>query len=236
MILGDVCTRNRAYCAVAHGRPPTYDTAEPARVASAVAEMGLRHAVITLGGPRRSPRFRHRYSLRPFGRSTRGFPTARSRSWCRIFKDPKPPLSPCSMLPLRSTITTRRRYLVSTSAPDPAGGPRVLEIFRLAKRVAPEIPTKTGMIMGMGETMEEVITVMQDLRGVDVDILTLGQYLRPSTDHMPVDRYYTPDEFRELARVGKTEMGFRHVESGPLVRSSYHAWEQVQSAAAKRQP
>jgi lipoic acid synthetase len=110
--------------------------------------------------------------------------------------------------------------------------PRVLEIFRLAKREAPHIPTKTGMILGMGETTDEVIAVMRDLRAVDVDILTLGQYLRPSNDHLPVDRYYTPEEFRELARVG-VGLGFQHVESGPLVRSSYHAWEQVQSARAR---
>jgi lipoic acid synthetase len=106
---------------------------------------------------------------------------------------------------------------------------RVMEIFRFAKRVAPDIPTKTGIIVGMGETPEEIVAVMRDLREVDVDILTLGQYLRPSDAHIKLDRYYTPDEFAELRRVGM-EMGFRHVESGPLVRSSYHAWEQVQAA------
>jgi len=109
---------------------------------------------------------------------------------------------------------------------------RVMEIFRLAKRMAPHIPTKTGLILGMGETTDEVLAVMRDLRSVDVDILTLGQYLCPSNDHLPVDRYYTPDEFRALGQAGAA-MGFRHVESGPLVRSSYHAWEQVQSAAAR---
>ena len=104
-----------------------------------------------------------------------------------------------------------------------------MEIFRIAKRHAPDIPTKTGIILGLGETNAEVIEVMKDLRGVDVDILTLGQYLRPSDGHIPLDRYVTPDEFRELYTVGM-RMGFRHVESGPLVRSSYHAWEQVQAA------
>jgi lipoic acid synthetase len=104
-----------------------------------------------------------------------------------------------------------------------------MDIFRYVKRVAPDIPTKTGMILGMGETKEEVVAVMRDLRGVDVDILTLGQYLRPSDAHIALDRYYTPQEFRELYEIGM-EMGFRHVESGPLVRSSYHAWEQVQAA------
>ncbi len=105
---------------------------------------------------------------------------------------------------------------------------RVMQIFRV-KRTAPDIPTKTGIILGLGETPDEVLAVMRDLRAVDVDILTLGQYLRPSNDHLPLDRYYTPDEFRELRDAGLT-MGFRHVEAGPLVRSSYHAWEQVQAA------
>jgi lipoic acid synthetase len=106
---------------------------------------------------------------------------------------------------------------------------RVLEIFRMSKRIAPQIPTKTGIILGMGETIEEVVATMQELREVDVDILTLGQYLRPSSSHIALDRYYTPDEFTYLRTTGMA-MGFRHVEAGPLVRSSYHAWEQVQAA------
>jgi lipoic acid synthetase len=100
-----------------------------------------------------------------------------------------------------------------------------MQIFRTAKRIAPHIPTKTGIILGMGETLEEVELVMRDLRAVDVDILTLGQYLRPSDAHIPIDRYVTPDEFRRMREIGMA-MGFKHVESGPLVRSSYHAWEQ----------
>jgi lipoic acid synthetase len=106
---------------------------------------------------------------------------------------------------------------------------RVRQIFRFAKATAPDIPTKTGIILGMGETNEEVLQTMRELREVDVDILTLGQYLRPSNDHIPLDRYVTPDEFRMFYTAGM-EMGFKHVESGPLVRSSYHAWEQVQAA------
>jgi lipoic acid synthetase len=106
---------------------------------------------------------------------------------------------------------------------------RVLKIFRTVKGLAPEMPTKTGIILGLGETVPEVLEVMRDLRSVDVDILTLGQYLRPTLDHLPVDRYYTPEEFTALRQDG-LRMGFRHVEAGPLVRSSYHAWEQVQSA------
>ena len=106
-----------------------------------------------------------------------------------------------------------------------------MNIFTTAKRLAPDIPTKTGIILGMGETNEEVEAVMRDLRAVDVDILTLGQYLRPSDSHIRLDRYVTPEEFRHLREVGMA-LGFKHVESGPLVRSSYHAWEQVQAAQA----
>jgi lipoic acid synthetase len=105
----------------------------------------------------------------------------------------------------------------------------VLDIFRFVKHAAPEVPTKTGMILGLGETTEEVVQTMRELREVRVDILTLGQYLRPSADHIPLDRYYTPDEFRRLREIGMG-LGYRHVEAGPLVRSSYHAWEQVQAA------
>jgi lipoic acid synthetase len=109
----------------------------------------------------------------------------------------------------------------------------VLNIFRLAKQLAPHIPTKSGIILGMGETLEEVEEVMRDLRSVGVDILTVGQYLRPSQSHIPMDRYVTPEEFRHLRDAGM-RMGFKHVESGPLVRSSYHAWEQVQQMTAAR--
>ena len=105
-----------------------------------------------------------------------------------------------------------------------------MEIFRYAKRIAPDIPTKTGMILGMGETIEEVVAVMRDLRDVDVDILTLGQYLRPSDSaHRSRPLLHSSRNSGELYEIGM-EMGFRHVESGPLVRSSYHAWEQVQAA------
>jgi lipoic acid synthetase len=111
---------------------------------------------------------------------------------------------------------------------------RVMNIFRTAKRIAPHIPTKTGIILGMGETLEEVELVMHDLRAVDVDILTLGQYLRPSDSHIPIDRYVTPEEFRRMYEIGMS-LGFKHVESGPLVRSSYHAREQVQAAGVELQ-
>jgi lipoic acid synthetase len=230
MILGDVCTRNCAYCAVAHGRPPKYDIEEPSRVAEAIAQMQLRHAVITSVD---------RDDLPDFG----------AYIFAETIRQIRQRLPECSIEVLVPDFQGNEASIrtVLEAGPDiynhntetvprlykrcrPGGRyRRVLDIFRLSKRIAPQIPTKTGIILGMGETVEEVIATMQELREVDVDILTLGQYLRPSNDHIPLDRYYTPDEFRHLRDVGMG-MGFKHVESGPLVRSSYHAWEQVQAA------
>jgi lipoic acid synthetase len=230
MILGDVCTRNCPYCAVAHGRPPAYDLGEPDRVAAAVAELNLRHAVITSVDRDDLPDF----GAEIFARTIRGIhervpgcsvevlvPDFQgNEASIRAVLDARPEIYN------HNTETVPRLYKKAR----PGGRyPRVMEIFRLAKAYAPDIPTKTGLILGMGETTEEVVEVMKDLRERDVDILTLGQYLRPSSEHLPLDRYYTPDEFSELARIGR-DMGFRHVEAGPLVRSSYHAWEQVQAA------
>jgi lipoic acid synthetase len=230
MILGDVCTRNCAYCAVAHGRPPKYDIEEPTRVATAIAEMNLRHAVITSVD---------RDDLPDFG----------AYIFAETIRQIKQRLPDCSVEVLVPDFQGNEESIraVLDAGPDiynhntetvprlykrcrPGGRyERVMNIFRTAKRIAPHIPTKTGIILGMGETLEEVELVMRDLRAVDVDILTLGQYLRPSESHIPIDRYVTPEEFRRLYEIGMA-LGFKHVESGPLVRSSYHAWEQVQAA------
>ena len=232
MILGDVCTRNCAYCAVAHGRPPKYDIEEPSRVAEAIGEMRLRHAVITSVD---------RDDLPDFG----------AFIFAETIRQIKQRLPDCSVEVLVPDFQGNEDSIrtVLEAEPDiynhntetvprlykrcrPGGRyERVMNIFRTAKRIAPHIPTKTGIILGMGETLEEVEVVMRDLREVDVDILTLGQYLRPSDSHIPLDRYVTPDEFRQMREIGMA-MGFRHVESGPLVRSSYHAWEQVVAAGA----
>jgi lipoic acid synthetase len=124
--------------------------------------------------------------------------------------------------------TIRRLYRIAR----PGGRyDRALLVLSHAKRLDPEMMTKSGLMCGLGEQWDELLVAMRDLRDQQVDILTLGQYLRPSLDHLPVTRYYTPEEFAELRGIGM-DMGFRHVESGPLVRSSYHAWEQVQRAAA----
>jgi len=233
MILGDVCTRNCAYCAVAHGRPPKFDAAEPSRVAEAARKMNLRHVVLTSVD---------RDDLPDFG------------AWAfaetvRLIKADNPDTSVECLVPdfqgnedsirtvldagpdiyNHNTETVPRLYKKAR----PGGRyERVMEIFRTAKRLAPHIPTKTGIIVGMGETNEEIVEVMKDLRAVDVDILTIGQYLRPSNDHILLDRYVTPDEFRWFYQQGMA-LGFRHVESAPLVRSSYHAWEQVQAAGVQ---
>jgi lipoic acid synthetase len=230
MILGDVCTRNCAYCAVAHGRPPKYDIEEPSRVAQAIADMNLQHAVITSVDRDDLPDFGAYIFAETIRQIHDRVPGCSVEVLVPDFQGNEDSiravLEAGPEIYNHNTETVPRLYKKAR----PGGRyPRVMEIFRFAKRVAPDIPTKTGMILGMGETTEEVIAVMRDLREVDVDILTLGQYLRPSDKHIALDRYYTPAEFRELYEIGM-EMGFRHVESGPLVRSSYHAWEQVQAA------
>jgi lipoic acid synthetase len=230
MILGDVCTRNCAYCAVAHGRPPKFDPAEPERVAQAVAEMRLQHAVITSVD---------RDDLPDFG----------AWAFAETIRQIKEYVPSCSVEVLVPDFQADEEaiQMVLDASPDiynhntetvprlykrcrPGGRyERVMKIFTASKRIAPHIPTKSGIILGMGEANEEVLAVLRDLRAVGVDIITLGQYLRPSASHIKLDRYVTPDEFRMFREEGMA-MGFRHVESGPLVRSSYHAWEQVQAA------
>ena len=230
MILGDVCTRNCAYCAVAHGRPPRYDIEEPERVGQAIAEMRLQHAVITSVDRDDLPDFGAYIFAETIRQIHARVPECSVEVLVPDFQGNEDSIR--TVLEARpeiynhNTETVPRLYKKAR----PGGRyARVMEIFRLAKRIGPDIPTKTGIILGMGETIEEVVAVMHDLRAVDVDILTLGQYLRPSENHIALDRYYTPDEFRYLRDVGM-EMGFKHVESSPLVRSSYHAWEQVQAA------
>ena len=232
MILGDVCTRNCAYCAVAHGTPAALDPGEPVRLAEAVAQMGLRHVVITSvdrddlpnGGAeifaaciaeirRRLPETSIEVLIPDF----KGNPTA-----LRIVVEAKPDI-------LNHNLETiERLYRIAR----PGGRyPRALELLRHAKQLDAGLRTKSGIICGLGEDWDEMLGAMRDVRAQGVDILTLGQYLRPSDQHLPIARWYTPDEFAELKRFGLA-LGYRHVESGPLVRSSYHAWEQVEAAKA----
>jgi len=234
MMLGNLCTRRCGFCAVPKGRPEPIDHGEPARVAYAVAQLGLKHAVITsvnrdddnLGAAkafvnviieirRQAPGCRVEVLTPDF----QGVAEAR-----RLVMDARPEI-------LNHNIeTVPRLYRVAKS-----GGryERSLEFLDAAKResashVGGPIVTKTGIIVGMGEEMHELLGVFRDLADRKVDILTIGQYLRPSRDHLPMARFYTPDEFAFLKHEALS-MGFRHVESGPLVRSSYHAQEQAES-------
>ena len=231
MILGDVCTRNCAYCAVAHGRPPRFDAAEPTRVAEAVARMNLQHVVITSVDRDDLPDFGAWAFAETIRQIRSAVPGCSVEVLVPDFQGDEAAiaavLEASPDIYNHNTETVPRLYKKAR----PGGRyERVLNIFRLARRLAPSIPTKTGIILGLGETNEEVLRTMRELREVDIDILTLGQYLRPSNDHIALDRYVTPDEFAMFREEGRA-MGFRHVESGPLVRSSYHAWEQVQAAS-----
>jgi lipoic acid synthetase len=229
LILGNVCTRNCAYCAIAHGLPTELDREEPERVARAVQDMNLRHAVITSV---------NRDDLKDGGaaifaetiRKIHAFlPTCTVEVLIPDFKgDPAALHMVLEAEPeiLNHNIESVRRVFRVVRH----GGnyDRSLLLLRRVKEWGYTCFTKTGIILGMGETWSELLQTMDDLRAVDCDVLTLGQYLRPGPDYHPIDRYYTPDEFRVLKEEG-IKRGFKYVESGPLVRSSYHADEQART-------
>jgi lipoyl synthase len=234
MILGDVCTRNCTYCAVAHGTPTAFDPLEPVRLAEAVERMGLAHVVIT-------------------SVDRDDLPNGGAEAFAGCITEIKRRLPETSVEVLIPDFKGSEQALriVMTAAPDilnhnletaerlyrlarPGGRyDRALALLATARRLDPVALTKSGIILGMGEEWDEVLVCMRDLRRSDVNILTLGQYLRPSDGHLPVARYYTPDEFAELRDIG-LGMGFSHVQSSPLTRSSYHAWEQATAAAGSR--
>ena len=227
MILGDICTRACGYCAVNHGRPSTLDSTEPDRVAEAVRAMELNHVVITSVD---------RDDVEDGGASIFSETVQKIRCaspTCRIevlipdFRGKEGPLhtvldSGPDILN-HNTETVPRLYKKARS-----GGryPRTLELLSRAYRYTPLITTKSGLMVGLGETWNELVDTMKDLRRVECGILTIGQYLRPSQAHLPMTRYYHPDEFEELKQIA-LGLGFGHVESGALVRSSYHAHEQA---------
>lgn len=234
LILGDICTRNCGFCAVKHGKPTELDLAEPERVALAIERLGLEHAVITSvnrddqadGGSdifaaviRRIRELSPRCSVEVLIPDFRG-----SEEALRTVVQASPDI-------LNHNIETVPR-LYREVRPG-SGYERSLELFARARRMAPELVTKSGVILGFGEDREELLRTMENLREVDCDILTLGQYLRPSQRHLPILKYYTPEEFRELKAIGDG-MGFKHVEAGPLVRSSYHARGQAEEVGRKR--
>ncbi|CUU10079.1 lipoic acid synthetase [Candidatus Kryptobacter tengchongensis] len=221
MILGDTCTRSCGFCAVKTGKPTWFDLDEPKRVAQAVKLMGIKHAVITSvnrddlkdgGAGIFAETIRQIRKVNPECRVEILIPDFKGdESALDLVIEAKPDI-------LNHNVETVPR-LYKIVRPQ-AKYERSLKVLDYCKRNG--LVTKTGMMLGLGETTEEVIEVMKDLRKIDVDILTLGQYLQPTKMHLPVDRYVTPEEFEMLKRIG-LEMGFKYVESGPLVRSSYHA-------------
>jgi lipoic acid synthetase len=225
MILGDVCTRACTYCAVAHGRPSEVDRAEPERVANAIDTLGLSYVVITSVD---------RDDLDDGGASVFAETIRRTRSRvpeCRIevlipdFQGNdhalRAVLDAAPDVLNHNTETVPRLYRMVRSGGRYA---RTLELLDRSRRHAPDIPTKTGLMVGLGEELDELVSTFKDLRDAGCRILTIGQYLRPTESHAPMLRYYHPDEFADLKRIA-LDLGFVHVESGPLVRSSYHAHE-----------
>jgi lipoic acid synthetase len=233
MILGGTCTRSCGYCNVTHGTPGIPDAAEPAKVASAIHAMGLDYVVITSVDRDDLPDFGANHFAETIRETRVRIPGCRievlipdfqgQESALRAVLDAGPDV-------LNHNIETVPR-LYRTARP---GGryDRALQLLDRSRTIAPHIPTKSGLMVGLGETPDEVVGTLQDLRRVGCRIVTIGQYLRPSLANLPMVRYYTPAEFAEFKRVG-LELGFGHVESGPLVRSSYHAHEQADACASR---
>lgn len=234
LILGDICTRHCGFCAVKHGKPTELDLAEPERVAQAIRSLGLEHAVITSvnrddqadGGSgifaaviRRVRELSPGCSIEVLIPDFRG-----SEAALQTVVEAEPDILNHNM----ETVPRLYREVRPGSRYE-----RSLELFSRARRLAPELVTKSGIVLGFGEEREELLQTMADMRETDCDILTLGQYLRPSQQHLPIMKYYTPEEFTELKTIGEG-MGFKHVEAGPLVRSSYHARGQAEEVGRKR--
>lgn len=231
MILGDICTRACRFCAVKTGLPTELDLQEPERVADAALQMGLRHCVVTSVA---------RDDLQDGG----------AMIFAETIKAIRRKLPLCTVEVLIPDFLGREESLVTVLEAKPdilnhnmetvermsdrvrskAKYRRSLELLERSKQIAPSIPTKSSVMIGVGEEWEELLQTMDDLRAVDCDIMTIGQYLQPSTTHLAVAKYYTPEQFALLKEEGM-KRGFKHVESGPLVRSSYHAHEQVQAAS-----
>jgi len=234
MLLGDICTRRCGFCAVPKGRPEPIDWDEPRRVAEAVATLGLKHAVVTsvnrdddnVGGAKIfAETIREIRELIPDCRVEVLIPDFQGlEEPLRIVLDARPDVLN------HNTETVPRLYRVVRSG---ARYERTLALLENAKKFSPGTVTKSGVMVGLGESSEELVEVFRDLGTRGVDILTVGQYLRPSKDHLPIARFYEPDEFTYL-RDQALRFGFRHVESGPLVRSSYHAHEQADATASPR--
>ena len=231
MILGDICTRRCHYCAVTTGRPQGLDLQEPARLAETVQELGLRYCVITSVNRDDLPDGGAFIFAACINRIRAQSPDCKVEVLIPDFAGSQDALARVMAARpdvLNHNIESPRRLFPRVR---PKGDyRRSLDLLAQAKELTPDAVTKSGVIVGMGETKDELVATMADLRAVDCDLLTVGQYLRPSAKHLAIDRFYHPDEFAELARIGR-EMGFKHVAAGPLVRSSYHADEQHNAAA-----
>ncbi|MBO0958927.1 lipoyl synthase [Neobacillus sp. MM2021_6] len=235
MILGDTCTRACRFCAVKTGLPTELDWQEPERVADSVQLMNLKHVVVTAvarddlkdgGAAVFAETVRAIRRKNPFT-SIEVLPSdmGGKEENLKMLMDAKPDI-------LNHNIETTRRLTPRVRAR--AKYDRSLEFLRRAKEMEPSIPTKSSLMIGLGETKEEILEVMDDLRANNVDIMTIGQYLQPSRSHLKVEKYYSPDEFAEFQQIAMSK-GFSHCQAGPLVRSSYHADEQVNAAAKHKQ-
>jgi len=232
MLLGNLCTRRCGFCAVPKGKPMPIDYDEPRRVAEAVKTLGLKFAVVTsvnrdddnFGGARVFAETIRQIRQQVPGCSVEVLiPDFQGIDEClKIVLDARPDILN------HNTESVPRLYRAVRSG---ARYERTLQLLANVKEFSPKTVSKTGVMVGLGEEMDELLTVFRDLAARKVDILTIGQYLRPSKDHLPMARYYTPDEFAYL-KAQALKMGFRHVESGPLVRSSYHAHEQAESVSS----
>jgi lipoyl synthase len=237
--MGDVCTRNCPYCAVAHGKVRPLDPDEPRRIAEAVARLGLDHVVVTSVDRDDLPDGGASHFATTAGAIQRLRPATRVEVLVPDFKGSHPAVETVVGAPV-AIFNHNIETVPSLYRKARPGGnyQRSLDVLAHAKSFGKSVDktfegacgrallTKAGIMLGLGEETSEIESVLRDLRAVGCDILTLGQYLRPSRDHLPVERYVTPAEFAEL-KAEAMAMGFRHVESGPLVRSSYHAWEHV---------
>jgi lipoyl synthase len=231
MLMGDVCTRNCPYCAVAHGKVRPLDPDEPRRIGAAVARLGLQHVVVTSVDRDDLPDGGAAHFAATATAIKAALPGARVEVLVPDFKGSHESVETVVESPVdiynHNIETVPSLYRKCR----PGGRYEVsLDVIEHAKAAAQGshrgLLTKAGIMLGLGEEREELMAVLRDLRSVRCDILTLGQYLRPSQDHLPVMRYVPPEEFAELKEAGMA-LGFRHVESGPLVRSSYHAWAHV---------
>ena len=231
MVLGDICTRACSYCAVKTGMPTTLDLQEPVRLAETVERLGLRYAVITSVDRDDLPDGGAFIFAQCIRQIRKRLPSCKVEVLIPDFEgDPDALAKVMEAKPdtLNHNIETVRRVF---SRVRPKGDYDMsLELLANAKRLDRDAVTKSGMMVGLGESWDEILETMRDLRSVDCDLLTIGQYLRPSGKHVPLARWYTPGEFDELRREGEA-LGFRHVASGPLVRSSYHADEQHAAAS-----